>query len=109
MSARLGKIAMRQGLTCVSIVRIGAKEPRSRNFARIGERSDPINVKYLVTVESFDRTVVTCVAIGAIFDTIVVTRDTRDMARGKRLIPLFPFSLLPLFIRDALELDEWRH
>jgi hypothetical protein len=52
---------------------------------------------------------VTCVAIGAIFDTIVVTRDTRDMARGKRLIPLFPFSLLPLFIRDALELDEWRH
>jgi hypothetical protein len=111
MYARLGKIAMRQGLTCVSSVRIGAKERRSRNFSRTGEKSDPIDVKYLVTVESFDRIVVIYVATAAIFGTIVVTRDTRDRGKGKRGRGQFPFplSLLPLFIRDAFELDEWRH
>lgn len=93
MYARLGKIAMRQGLTCVSIVRIGAKELRSRNFARTGEKSDPIDVKYLVTVESFDRTVVIYVATDAIFGTIVVTRDTRG--NGKRRRGQFSFSPFP--------------
>jgi hypothetical protein len=95
----------------VSIVRIGAKELRRRNFARTGEKSDPIDVKYLVTVESFDRTVVICVATGAISGMIVVTRDTRNRGpgkKGKRQIPL-SLSQLPLFVCDALELDEWRH
>jgi len=75
MYARLGKIAMRQGLTCVSTVRIDATELRSRNFALTGERSDPIDVKYLATIGSFARTDAIYVATGAIFDTIVVTRN----------------------------------
>lgn len=93
--ARLGKIAKKQGLTCVSIVRIGAKELRSRNFVRTGEKSDPIDVKYLVTVESSDRIVAIYVATAAIFGTIVVTRDTRDMGKGEEAnfpLPLFPVT-----------------
>ena len=57
------------------------------------------------------------VATAAIFGTIVVTRDTRDRGKGEKgkrgkgeeANFLFPLSLLPLFIRDAFELDEWRH
>ena len=51
------------------------------------------------------------VATAAIFGTIVVTRDTRDRGKGEgeEANFLFPLSLLPLFIRDAFELDEWCH
>ena len=73
--ARSGRIAAKQHLTCVSIVRIVAKERRRRNFARTGERSDPIDGRYLVTSASFDKIVATYVATGATFDTIVVMRD----------------------------------
>jgi len=94
----------------VSIVRIVAKELRSRNFARTGEKSDPIDVKYLATGESFDRTDVIYVATGAIFGTIVVMLDIdaekeggrgKTGKRGEEVTPLswvnlspFPFSAL---------------
>lgn len=108
MFARLGRIAMRQGLTCESIVKIVEKELRSRNFARTGERSDPIDVKCLATGASFDRTVAIFVATGAIFGTIAVTHDTRSRARRERVkgervsgkrspFTLFPVPPLPLF------------
>jgi hypothetical protein len=66
----------------VSIVRIVAKALRSRNFARTGERSDPIVARYLVTGVSFDRIVAIYVATGAISGAIGVTRDTEKRERG---------------------------
>ena len=84
MYARLDRTAMRRELTCVSIGKIDAKELRSRSFALTGEKSDPIDVKYLATIASFDRTDVSYVATGAIFGTIVVTRDTRNGGKGEK-------------------------
>jgi len=113
MDVKSGRIVRKRGLTCVSIVRIAAKGLRSRNFARTGEKSDPIDVKYLATGESFDRTDVIYVATGAIFGTIVVMRDidaekkgeeVKRGREGKRLhrfhgltFPPSPFPLLPRF------------
>jgi len=89
MYARSGKIAAKQDLTCVSIVRIVARGPRSRSFVQTGAKSDPIDAKYLVTGVSFDRIVAIYVATGAISGAIGVTRDidTREKRRkkGKRV------------------------
>jgi hypothetical protein len=110
----------------VSIVRIGAKALRNRNFARTGERSDPIVARYLATGVSFDRIVAIYVATGAISGAIGVTRDidTRKRGKGKQgkrvkgeegkrntgsLLPFSSVSQLSFFIRDPVELDEWRH
>ena len=103
--ARSGKIAAKRDLTCVSIVRIVAKGPRSRSFVQTGAKSDPIDAKYLVTGVSFDRIVAICVATGAISDTIGVTRDTDKRVKGEggkrgrgkgTTFPPFPF--LPLTV-----------
>jgi hypothetical protein len=66
----------------VSIVRIVAKELRSRNFVRTCERSDPIDTRYLVTGVSFDRIVAIYVATGAISGAIGVTRDIDTGVKG---------------------------
>jgi hypothetical protein len=80
--ARSGKIAAKQDLMYASIVRIVAKGPRGRSFARTGERSDPIDARYLATGGSFDRIVVIYVATGAIFAGTGATRGTDS---GKRV------------------------
>ena len=82
--ARSGKIAAKQDLTCASIVRIVAKGLRSRNFARTGEKSDPIDARYLATGGTFDRIVAIYVATGAISRAIGVTRDTETGVKGGR-------------------------
>jgi hypothetical protein len=83
----------------MSIVRIVVKGLRSRNFARTGERSDPIVARYLVTGVSFDRTVAIYVATGAISGGIDVTRDTEKRGIGNRehRFSGSPFPLLPRF------------
>ena len=84
MYERSGKIAAKQDLTCVSIVRIVAKGPRSRSFVETGAKSDPIDAKYLVTGMRFDRIVAIYVATGAISRAIGVTRDTETGVKGGR-------------------------
>jgi hypothetical protein len=102
----------------VSIVRIGTKGPRSRNFARTGEKSDPIDERYLVTGASFDRTIAIYAGTGATSDAIVVTRDIDNGVKGKgkrgkggtekeRKLLSFPVPLFPF--RDSFEFDEWCH
>lgn len=66
----------------MSIVRIVAKERRSRNFARTGEKSDPIDGRYLVTGASFERTIAIYAGTGATSDATVVTRDIDTGERG---------------------------
>jgi len=121
MYARSGKIAAKQDMTCVSIVRIVAKGPRSRNFVQTGAKSDPIDAKYLVTGVSFDGIVAIYVATGAISGAIGVTRgtDTSKRVKGKGEgvkgeekeipFPRSPFPLLPFLVRNPVEFDEWRN
>src|SRR6185295_14648516 len=60
MVVKSGRTAARQDLTFASCGRTDATERRNTRCARIDARSDPIDVKFLETVENSDRIGVIC-------------------------------------------------
>jgi hypothetical protein len=70
--ARSGKMDARSGPTFVSIARIVVREARSRNYARIGLRSEVTVVRSEETIGNFAGIDATCAMTFVIFDAIVV-------------------------------------
>lgn len=79
--ARSDKMDARSGPTFVSIARIVVREPRTRNYARIGLRSEVTGVRSEETIGNFVGIDATCVMTSVIFDAIVVMLAEVDLPR----------------------------
>jgi hypothetical protein len=128
---RSDKTGGKQGLTCASIGRIGAKELRSRNYARTVAKSELIYARCAATGMSYAR-------IGAIYAATVVTFAEIGAMRagtrtkiGQAFLPVLRRLLfiletkfllfykttagspgqtgMSVLLRDPIELDEGAH